>query len=75
MGAIKNVIIGMLNLLPDDPFSSTITQLQQGAQWWGYVAYFVPINAILALASGWAMTMGAYYAADFVTDVIKKVAD
>ncbi len=75
MGAIKNVIIGMLNLLPDNPFAGTLTSLESGAQWWSYVAYFVPINGILALASGWAMTMGAYYAADLVTDIIKKVAD
>lgn len=73
MTVIKTILIGLLNILPDNPFESTITNLKTGSTWWAYINYFVPVSAILAIASAWAGTMAAYYAWHYLSSFIRKV--
>lgn len=73
MEIIKKIITGILNILPDNPFTDALDEISDGAAWWGYVNYFVPVKAILAFASGWALSMVAYYAWGFIYKWIEKV--
>lgn len=62
MEVIRNVITGLLNFLPDNPFTDTLKTLGGGSVWWAYVGYFVPVDAIVAMFTGWSVCMGIYYA-------------
>lgn len=72
MEIIKKIATGILDFLPDNPFTTAFDELQSGLSWWGYVNYFVPVKAILAIASGWALCMASYYAWNIVSKWIEK---
>lgn len=57
---VEDVLSAVLILLPDSPFAdfSIDPQVQKIL---GYVNYFVPITAMLAIGASWLAAIGIYY--------------
>lgn len=73
METIKNIVLGLTSLLPDNPFDTAFSSLGDGSTWWGYVNYFVPVSGIIAVASGWATCMALYFAWTVISKLIEEV--
>ncbi len=57
---VDDIVNSVVVLLPDSPFSDVeippeVTELM------GYVNYFVPIGAMLAIGASWLVAIGTYY--------------
>lgn len=72
MEILKKIATGILDLLPDDPFTPAFKYLEEGHEWWGYVNYFIPIDAMITIASAWAVCMASYFAWNIITKWIEK---
>ncbi len=57
---IDDILAAVLILLPDSPFAD-IDIPYEIRQILGYVNYFVPVGAMLAIATGWLAAIGIYY--------------
>lgn len=57
---VNNIVSAVLVLLPDSPFAN-IEIPEEVTQILGYVNYFVPIGAMLAIAAAWLSAIGIYY--------------
>ncbi len=57
---VNNIVSAVLVLLPDSPFAN-IEIPDEVTQILGYVNYFVPIGAMLAIAAAWLSAIGIYY--------------
>lgn len=57
---IDDILAAVLILLPDSPFAD-IDIPYEIKQILGYVNYFVPVGAMLAIATGWLTAIGIYY--------------
>lgn len=57
---IEEILSAVLILLPDSPFAAFEIPADV-KQILGYVNYFVPIGAMLAIATGWLSAIGIYY--------------
>ncbi len=58
---IDNYIISaVIAFLPDSPFA-TVQIPDEVRRILGYVNYFVPIGAMLAIGTGWLSAIGIYY--------------
>lgn len=57
---VNNIVSAVLFLLPDSPFAN-IEIPEEVTQILGYVNYFVPIGAMLAIAAAWLSAIGIYY--------------
>lgn len=54
------ILSGILLLLPNSPFED-IQIPQEVRNIFGYVNYFVPVRAMLAIGSSWLTAIGIYY--------------
>ncbi|WP_304964112.1 hypothetical protein [uncultured Muribaculum sp.] len=57
---MNDILAAVMVLLPDSPFSN-IQIPNEVRQILGYVNYFVPIGAMLAIGTGWLSAIGIYY--------------
>lgn len=57
---IEEILSAVLLLLPDSPFKS-FTVPDEVKQLLGYVNYFVPVAAMLSIATAWLGAIGIYY--------------
>lgn len=57
---VNNIVSAVLFLLPDSPFAN-IEIPEEVTQILGYVNYFVPIGAMLAIAAAWLSAIVIYY--------------
>lgn len=57
---VNNIVSAVLVLLPDSPFAN-IEIPEEVTQILGYVNYFVPIGAMLAIAAAWLSAISIYY--------------
>ena len=57
---IDDIPSAVLILLPDSPFAN-IEIPSEVKQILGYVNYFVPVAAMLAIGTGWLVAIGVYY--------------
>lgn len=57
---LNDILSAVLFLLPDSPFANVQIPYEV-RQILGYVNYFVPIGAMLAIGTGWLSAIGIYY--------------
>ncbi len=57
---LNDILAAVMVLLPDSPFAN-IQIPNEVRQILGYVNYFVPIGAMLAIGTGWLSAIGIYY--------------
>lgn len=57
---VNDILSAIMFLLPDSPFAN-VTIPDEVKQILGYVNYFVPIAAMLAIGTGWLAAIGIYY--------------
>ena len=57
---IDDILAAVLILLPDSPFKNVDIPIEV-KQILGYVNYFVPVAAMLAIGTGWLAAIGIYY--------------
>lgn len=57
---VNDIISAVMFILPDSPFAN-IEIPEEVTQILGYVNYFVPIGAMLAIAAAWLSAIGIYY--------------
>ena len=57
---IDDILSAVLVLLPDSPFANVQIPYEV-RQILGYVNYFVPIGAMIAIGTGWLSAIGIYY--------------
>lgn len=57
---LDEILSAVLILLPDSPFAN-IQIPYEVRQLLGYVNYFVPVSAMLAIGAGWLSAIGIYY--------------
>lgn len=57
---IEEILSAVLLLLPDSPFADVSVD-PQVKEILGYVNYFVPIGAMLAIGTSWLAAIGVYY--------------
>lgn len=58
---LNDILAVVLFLLPDSPFAN-VEIPPEVIKILGYVNYFVPIGAMLAIGTGWLSAIGIYYA-------------
>ena len=73
MVTLAKILNSLFGLLPDNPFAKTIETLTSTSNSWSYIAYFVPIQAIVTMTTTWAVAMGAYYVWSAVSSWLRKV--
>lgn len=57
---IDEILAAVMLLLPDSPFANVDIPYEV-KQILGYVNYFVPVAAMLAIGTGWLVAIGIYY--------------
>lgn len=57
---LNDILAAIMVLLPDSPFAN-IDIPTEVKEILGYVNYFVPITAMLAIGTGWLTAIGIYY--------------
>lgn len=57
---VEEILSAVLLLLPDSPFKDVVIP-DEVKQILGYVNYFVPVAAMLAIGTGWLGAIGIYY--------------
>lgn len=57
---LNDILAAVMVLLPDSPFAN-VQIPDEVRQILGYVNYFVPIGAMLAIGTGWLSAIGIYY--------------
>lgn len=57
---VEEILSSVLFLLPDSPFKD-VTISSEVKNLLGYVNYFVPVGAMLAIGTGWLSAIGIYY--------------
>lgn len=57
---LDDILAAVLILLPDSPFANVDIPYEV-KQLLGYVNYFVPVAAMLAIGTGWLAAIGIYY--------------
>lgn len=57
---LNDILAAVMVLLPDSPFAN-VQIPNEVRQILGYVNYFVPIGAMLAIGTGWLSAIGIYY--------------
>ena len=57
---VETILSSVLLLLPDSPFAD-VEIPQEVQQLLGYVNYFVPVAAMLAIGTAWLGSIGIYY--------------
>lgn len=57
---LNDILAAIMVLLPDSPFANFDIP-QEVKEILGYVNYFVPIAAMLAIGTGWLAAIGIYY--------------
>ena len=57
---VNNILSAIMFLLPDSPFAN-VEIPDEVKQILGYVNYFVPIGAMLAIGTVWLSSIGIYY--------------
>ena len=64
---------GLVSLLPLSPFTDMIATLEK-MPYLGLINWFIPISGMVALAGGWLMAIGLYYAYSVVARWIKLIS-
>ncbi len=59
-GIVDDIINAVLFLLPDSPFADVEIPMEVRAIL-GYVNYFVPVGAMLAIGASWLAAIAIYY--------------
>lgn len=57
---LNDILSVVLLLLPDSPFAD-VEIPSEVKELLGYVNYFVPVGAMLAIGTGWLTAIGIYY--------------
>lgn len=57
---VNDILSAVMMMLPDSPFAN-VEIPDEVKQILGYVNYFVPIGAMLAIGAGWLAAIGVYY--------------
>lgn len=60
MDVTNDILNAILFMLPSSPFAN-VEIPQEVYQILGYVNYFIPIRAMLAIGSSWLAAIGVYY--------------
>ena len=58
--AVDDIVNSVVILLPDSPFADVEIPAEV-VSLMGYVNYFVPIAAMLAIGASWLVAIGTYY--------------
>lgn len=76
--AVVNGLAALLSVvvqaLPGSPFQG-LTALTIDNKWIGYLAYVVPVGAIVSTLEAWLVCIGVYYLYSVVMRWIKVVGD
>ena len=57
---VDDIVNAIVLLLPDSPFKDVEISVEV-QELFGYVNYFVPVGAMLAIGTGWLAAIGIYY--------------
>lgn len=57
---VDDIVNAIVILLPDSPFKD-VEIPSEVQDIFGYVNYFVPVGAMLAIGTGWLAAIGVYY--------------
>lgn len=68
---IKDMIVAVIDLLPDSPFSFDIPASIHTII--GYVNYFVPVGQMVVVLTGWTACILVYYGASLLMRWIKAI--
>lgn len=71
LAALLSVVV---HALPGSPFQG-LTALTIDNKWIGYLAYVVPVGAIVSTLEAWLVCIGVYYLYSVVMRWIKVVGD
>lgn len=69
---VEQILSAVLILLPDSPFS-TFEIPSEVKEILGYINYFVPIGAMLGIATGWLAAIGVYYLCQTILRWVKTI--
>lgn len=68
---LTSLILGVLNILPDSPFQTTLDGEIYRLDFLAYLNWFIPFDNALRLVRVWLAAILAYYLYDSVKDIVK----
>jgi hypothetical protein len=71
LSLLTSLLLGVVNLLPDSPFQTTLDGEIYKLDFLAYLNWFIPFDNALKLIRLWLVAILAYYIYDSVKDVVK----
>lgn len=75
MQLIANLLKSILSVLPNSPFQSMITRIEDSTIL-SILNWFIPFGAVVSMLEAWAVCMAAYYlfkyGKSFISSLIRK---
>jgi hypothetical protein len=68
---LTSLILGVVNILPDSPFQTTLDGEIYKLDFLSYLNWFIPFDNALKLIRIWLVAILAYYLYDSVKDIVK----
>jgi hypothetical protein len=68
---LTSLILGVVNILPDSPFQTTLDGEIYKLDFLAYLNWFIPFDNALKLIKIWLVAILAYYLYDSVKDIVK----
>ncbi|MCL2051209.1 MAG: hypothetical protein FWG91_05730 [Lachnospiraceae bacterium] len=72
-GFLDAVVDTALNVLPISPFTEHIDALAE-LPYLGYLNWFVPVGALVAIGTSWLVAIGIYYAIMIILRWVKAIS-
>ena len=70
---IKWILLTIIGLLPDSPFTSINEELSAGELPLDYFNWFLPVDIVLVMIQAWISCMGLYLIFVIVKEIIVKL--
>ncbi len=70
---IKWILLTIIGLLPDSPFTSIIEELSASELPLDYFNWFLPVDIVLVMIQAWISCMGLYLIFVIVKEIIVKL--
>lgn len=70
---LKWVLMTLINLLPDSPFTGIIEELSSSELPLDYFNWFLPVDIVLVMIRAWVSCMGLYLIFIIVKEIVVKL--
>jgi hypothetical protein len=69
VGLLSTLLLGVINILPDSPFQTTLNGEIYSLDFLPYLNWFIPFDNALKITELWVVAIVAYY----LYDIVKKI--